>query len=128
MGKDVARLKRTRGTRLLSLALGGALLLAGLTVAPAAFAAPGADCQPFSSTPCLLPFPNNLFTQGQLHAPPACASTCRRPRCRPTTPTAQIDVAEYNRNDGFSPGSEIVVRVPGLDNPAAFDQDEARSR
>ena len=28
--------------------------------------------------------------------------------------------AEYNRNDGFSPGSDIVVRVPGLDNPAAM--------
>src|SRR5262249_4733192 len=24
---------------------------------------PGADCQPFSSRPCLVPFPNNLFTR-----------------------------------------------------------------
>ena len=34
----------------------------------------------------------------------------------------QINVAPYNRNDGFSPGSSIVARVPGLDNQAAFDQ------
>ena len=33
-----------------------------------------------------------------------------------------IGVAPYNRNDGFSPGSSIVARVPGLDNQAAFDQ------
>ena len=34
----------------------------------------------------------------------------------------QVSVAPYNRNDGFSPGSSIVVRVPGLDNPAALAQ------
>ena len=32
----------------------------------------------------------------------------------------QIDVAPYNRSDGFSPGSVIVARVPGLDNPDAL--------
>ena len=63
-----------------------------------------------------------LHGQGQLQRPPASASTCRRPRCRPTSANSQIEVAEYNRNDGFSPGSDIVVRVPGLDNPAAFDK------
>ena len=120
MGKDVARLNRTRGTRLLSLALGGALLLAGLTVAPAAFAAPGADCQPFSSTPCLLPFPNNLYTVKdnstptgvRVHLPAAAMPTNKA--------NVAISSLEYNRNDGFSPGSDIVVRVPGLDNPAAI--------
>jgi hypothetical protein len=30
-----------------------------------------------------------------------------------------IDPAQWNRNDGFSPGITIVVRVPGLDNEAA---------
>jgi hypothetical protein len=34
----------------------------------------------------------------------------------------QVNVAPYNRSDGFSPGSSIIVRVPGLDNQAAFDQ------
>jgi hypothetical protein len=28
-----------------------------------AAAKPAADCQPYSSTPCLLPFPSNLFTR-----------------------------------------------------------------
>ena len=34
----------------------------------------------------------------------------------------QIGVAPYDRSDGFSPGSSIIARVPGLDNQAAFDQ------
>src|SRR3954447_17561274 len=33
-----------------------------------------------------------------------------------------IDPTEYNRNDGFSPGSLIIARVPGLDTQAAFDR------
>jgi hypothetical protein len=32
----------------------------------------------------------------------------------------QISTAEYDRNDGFSPGSSLIVHVPGLDNPVAF--------
>jgi hypothetical protein len=32
----------------------------------------------------------------------------------------RIGPAEYDRNDGWSPGSTIVVRVPGLDTPAAL--------
>jgi hypothetical protein len=34
----------------------------------------------------------------------------------------QVSVAPYNRSDGFSPGSSIIARVPGLDNEAAFDR------
>ena len=39
-----------------------------------------------------------------------------------------IDPIEYNRNDGFSPGSPIVTKVPGLDNEAALDADAAPCR
>ena len=57
----------------------------------------------------------------------------RRQRHRPTgepldqdsmpanTAGVHIDPAEINRNDGFSPGNMIIVRVPGLDNPQAFE-------
>jgi hypothetical protein len=31
-----------------------------------------------------------------------------------------VSPTEYNRNDGFSPGSAMIVHVPGLDNPKAF--------
>ena len=31
-----------------------------------------------------------------------------------------IDPTDMNRADGFSPGTAILVKVPGLDTPAAF--------
>ena len=41
-----------------------ALVAVGLaTSAPAAASTPAADCQPFAKEPCLVPFPNNLFTK-----------------------------------------------------------------
>ncbi len=64
---------------------------------------------------CLLPFPNDYFTR-----PDPTTATGRRidfqllemPRNVLGKP---IDPTEWNRNDGFSPGSEILTFVPGLD-------------
>ncbi len=36
------------------------------------------------------------------------------------TKGVRVSVAEYDRNDGFSPGSAMIVHVPGLDNAQAF--------
>ena len=33
-----------------------------------------------------------------------------------------IEPSDYNRSDGFSPGQPIVLKVPGLDTPAAMAQ------
>jgi hypothetical protein len=39
----------------------------------------------------------------------------------PTNTNGQrIGVADYDRNDGFGPGSALIVHVPGLDNATAF--------
>jgi hypothetical protein len=123
MGMDGKRSKAI-GTRL-PRAVGGTALLAmvvGLiAAAPAAVAAPGANCRPYASNPCLLPFPNNLYTVKdqssvtgrRVHLPQAAMPT--------NTEGSQIKVKPYNRNDGFSPGSDIVARVPGLDNPTALE-------
>jgi hypothetical protein len=80
---------------------------------------PGADCQPFlDDVPCLQPFPNNLFTKkantptGRRLALPADAMPVN-------ADGAAIDPAQWNRNDGFGPGSMITVHVPGLDTPQA---------
>ena len=35
---------------------------------------------------------------------------------------ARIAAGPYDRNDGFSPGSAIVLHVPGLDSPAALNR------
>ncbi|HJR18397.1 MAG TPA: hypothetical protein VJ922_01655 [Actinomycetota bacterium] len=92
-------------------------LLAGVTgiVPLPAASAPRLPCDPLDKSLCLLPFPNDRFTQ----ADPS-TDTGRRidfqllemPRSiigKPILPD------EWNRNDGFSPGSEVLTFVPGLD-------------
>ena len=73
---------------------------------------PGADCQPYASTPCLLPFPDDRLTRADFTRPterrvqlPAAAMPVNRSGER-------IAVGEYDRNDGFSPGSTVIVHVP----------------
>jgi hypothetical protein len=90
--------------------------------AATAAARPAADCQPFARTPCLLPFPNNLYTRrdrtsatGLRVALPAAAMPVNAQGKR-------ISGADYDRNDGFSPGSAMVLHVPGLDNARAFQR------
>lgn len=104
-----------------------ALIVAGLlavglvsSAGASGTARPAADCQPFGRTPCLLPFPNNLFTRPDRTTP-----THRRvhlpANAMPINSAGQrVSVAQYDRNDGFSPGSAMIVHVPGLDNPTAF--------
>lgn len=100
------------------------LVFAVLAVgAPGAHATPFDDaigCDPIDPAVCLLPWPNNFFTT------PAPAM---RTRLRLNLNAAQmprnvadvpIDPTDYNRNDGFSPGTPIVTKVPGLDTPEAF--------
>jgi hypothetical protein len=105
----------------LSLIAGGAVALAGLVAAPATMAA-GADCQPFTSTPCLLPFPNDLYTVKDNSTPTGKRVRLPRAAMPVNGSNVSINPKEWNRNDGFSPGSEIVVRVPGLDNPTALNK------
>ena len=72
-------------------------------------------CDQTDGALCLLPFPNDYFTR-----PDPTTSTGRRvdfsvlemPRSLVGKP---IDPTEWNRQDGFSPGSEILTFVPGLD-------------
>ncbi|HEV3127926.1 MAG TPA: hypothetical protein VGY32_03040 [Solirubrobacteraceae bacterium] len=78
-------------------------------------------CDNFDPTVCLQPFPNNYFTALDPSTP-----TGRRinfnvlamPRNAVGRP---IDPTEWNRADGFSPGSLITVHIPGLDNQQALD-------
>ena len=102
---------------------GGLAAAIALAAAPAASAdsPPGADCQPFSE-PCLLPFPNDLFTKPDRSSATGLRVDLPQSAMPENTNGVAINVAPYDRNDGFSPGSDVVVRVPGLDNQAAFDQ------
>jgi hypothetical protein len=72
--------------------------------------------------PCLAPFPNNYYTKKD----PSSDTGIRVDLAPDSTPqnaaNKHIDVAPLNQSDGFSPGPSITVRIPGMDNPAAFSQ------
>jgi hypothetical protein len=90
-----------------------------------ASAAPAADCQPLGGRPCLLPFPNNLFTRHDGSTPTGLRVHLPAGAMPVNTKGQRIAVAQYDRNDGFSPGSAIVVHVPGLDDAKAFARTHA---
>jgi hypothetical protein len=110
------------GARTAALSAVTAAALAVLAAGPgsALAKAPAASCQPYSGTPCLFPFPDNRLTRAdrssatklRVHLPAAAMPV--------NTKGVRINPAAWNRNDGFSPGSAIIVHVPGLDNPAAL--------
>ncbi len=78
-----------------------------------------ASCDPLGGERCLLPFPNDYFTVAD-----STTSTGRRVNfaagALPANVAGQhIDPAEWNRNDGFSPGSAAAVLLPGIDLAAS---------
>lgn len=97
-------------------------LLAAALIAGSLVAIPGGatqetrlPCDALDPAHCLLPFPNDRFTRTD-----DTTDTGRRidflpvemPRSIAGKP---IDPVEWNRNDGFSPGSMVLTFVPGLD-------------
>ena len=87
-------------------------------------------CDPVDMAACLLPFPNDFFTVAD-----TTTDTGRRVSFSPlamprNTAGKPIDPTEWNRNDGFSPGTPVLTLVPGVDlakTGAAPITDPARS-
>lgn len=95
----------------------------------------GAGCSILDRTRCLLPFPNDELTLAD-----ATTDTGRRVVLKPpwvpgTAGGKAFDPTEWNRNDGFSPGSAILLHsggidpeesgLPGLDDIGASLDDDA---
>lgn len=79
-------------------------------------------CDFMDAAVCLYPFPDDYFTRADADADTA---TGRRVNIAQASMPANLegvraDPTDWNRADGFSPGSAIVVRIPGLDTPAAY--------
>jgi hypothetical protein len=89
-----------------------ALVAATLT----ALAIPGA-AQAQSS---LLPWPNDAYTVRDKGTETGRRLNLPRDQMPRNAGGVPIDPTDMNRADGFSPGSMIVVKVPGLDNPEAL--------
>ncbi|HEX2313283.1 MAG TPA: hypothetical protein VHJ17_06100 [Thermomonospora sp.] len=95
------------------LGLGGVVAVPAVPAGHAA--AVTAGCDPIDPVSCLLPFPNDWFTR-----PDPGTATGRRVAFRTAAMPRNrlgkaIDPTEWNRSDGFSPGSPVLTRVPGLD-------------
>ena len=96
------------------IALLGTLVLT-LAVAPSAVAKSKATtCDMVDPRACLLPWPNNHFTQYNIDT--ETRRQVRLPRATPkSTSGNRIDPARYAYDDGFSAGGPIMSYVPGLD-------------
>ncbi|WP_433468343.1 hypothetical protein [Spirillospora sp. CA-128828] len=88
-------------------------LLTAPAFQPAAVADAGDGCDPIDPAACLLPFPSDWYTVAD-----GGTATGRRVHLRTTLKNAlgvPVSPDEWNRADGFSPGSMLLSLVPGLD-------------
>lgn len=88
--------------------------------APVDVDTPNADiCEILDDTECLVPFPSDALTRTD----PSTDTGRRVDFARAAMPAnasgVRIDPTEWNRNDGFSPGAQITLLVPGIDLAAS---------
>ncbi|HTO01742.1 MAG TPA: hypothetical protein VL068_13815 [Microthrixaceae bacterium] len=74
----------------------------------------GEGCEVLSTRSCLLPFPSDAYTVADNST-----GTGRRvdlpEGLLANAGGSTLDPTEWNRNDGFSPSSPILVQIPGMD-------------
>src|SRR6188508_1427625 len=87
----------------------------GAKPAAAATLAPEAGCDPLDPAVCLQPWPNDFFTRPDASTPTGKRLNLQITAMPRNAGGVPIRPDEYNRNDGFSPGSPIHTFVPGLD-------------
>ncbi len=71
--------------------------------------------QPASATSCLLPFPDDFLTVHDATTPTSRRVDFPAADMGQNNQGTRIDPTAWNLQDGFSPGSPIVVHVPGID-------------
>ena len=104
----------------------GALATAAALVVPSTAAHAASSpvgergCDRLDDAACLLPFPNDAFRQGGKVA----LRTAQMPRNKDGK---AIDAAGWKGLDGFSPGSVILAKVPGIQTDAALKKTGAVS-
>lgn len=103
-----------------ALAASTLLALALVTPGPASAAVP-MSCTDAPQRGCLYPFPNDAAltkkdpkaATGRRVSLPAAAMPADKDGKR-------VSPVQFDRNDGFSPGQPIVLRIPGVGTPAQF--------
>ena len=72
-------------------------------------------CETLGQQRCLLPFPSDAYTVEDAATDTGVRVNLDIASMPANKDAVHIDPAEWNRNDGFSPGAKILVEVPGLD-------------
>ena len=110
--------------RTLRLAAGAVALSAALVSAAPAAGAPAQDtgCDAVDPARCLFPWPNDHFTVRDKSTPTGRRVSLRRELMPTNRAGVPIEPSDYNYADGFSPGSTIITKVPGLDTPEALER------
>ncbi|SEG45813.1 hypothetical protein SAMN04489712_105325 [Thermomonospora echinospora] len=106
---------RIRGLLVAAVVGASGLVVPAGPASPAAAQVTARGCDPVDPADCLMPFPNDWFTVADRST-----ATGRRVAFRAAAMPRNrlgkaIDPAEWNRSDGFSPGSPVLTRVPGVD-------------
>ncbi len=92
-----------------------ALSAALSTAARSGSGAAPTGCDPIDPTQCLLPYPDDFFTVRDRSTPTGhrvAFPVAAMPRNAAGVP---IDPTAFNRNDGFSPGTPVLLHVNGID-------------
>src|SRR5438309_145092 len=70
------------------------------------------------STKCMLPFPDDYYTRVDATSPTGRRIDFRELAMPTNNNGVPIEAAPYNAGDGFSPGSVITLKVPGVETTA----------
>src|SRR6266550_6674697 len=70
------------------------------------------------STECMLPFPDDYYTKADATSPTGRRIDFRELAMPRNGSGAPIEAAPYNTGDGFSPGSVITLKIPGIETVA----------
>jgi hypothetical protein len=81
-------------------------------------------CDFLDEAVCLQPWPNDYFTTRDTDGdkPTGIRLNLQLLSMPRNVNGKPIDPSDYNRNDGFSPGSSLITKIPGLETKAAFDR------
>ncbi len=82
-------------------------------------------CQPYTSTPCLFPFPDNRLTKPVKGSATGLELNLPQAAMPVNTAGTQVSATPYDQNDGFSPGSAILLHIPQLETQKALNRTHA---
>src|SRR4051794_35014000 len=90
------------------------VMLAALPALAPVGAQAATKCDPLDKAACLLPFPNDAFTRADKKSDTGRRLALRDALMPRNDKKKPIKAAPYNAFDGFSPGSVILTKVPGI--------------